>query len=316
MLEQGSELDSQETHFSVLLNESLDGLNIKPDGIYIDGTFGRGGHSRALLKRLGENGRLIAIDQDPEAIEYANTHIKDKRFEIQYGSFEDVKTFCEARGLVGKVDGLLLDLGVSSPQLDDADRGFSFMREGPLDMRMNPKEGLSAKDWLKQVDEKTLKLVLQNYGEERFSGRIAREIKEASERDELQTTLDLANLIKQVSPKTEKNKHPATRTFQAIRIAVNRELDVLKNVLESAVEILAPGGRLSVISFHSLEDRIVKVFIRDQSMIKDLFPDSPILIEVIEPVLKKVGKPIFPSTEECKQNSRSRSAVLRIAEKL
>jgi len=291
-------------------------LNIKPDGIYIDGTFGRGGHSRALLKRLGENGRLIAIDQDPEAIEYANTHIKDKRFEIQYGSFEDVKTFCEARGLVGKVDGLLLDLGVSSPQLDDADRGFSFMREGPLDMRMNPKEGLSAKDWLKQVDEKTLKLVLQNYGEERFSGRIAREIKEASERDELQTTLDLANLIKQVSPKTEKNKHPATRTFQAIRIAVNRELDVLKNVLESAVEILAPGGRLSVISFHSLEDRIVKVFIRDQSMIKDLFPDSPILIEVIEPVLKKVGKPIFPSTEECKQNSRSRSAVLRIAEKL
>jgi len=316
VLEQGSELDSQETHFSVLLNESLDGLNIKPDGIYIDGTFGRGGHSRALLKRLGENGRLIAIDQDPEAIEYANTHIKDKRFEIQYGSFEDVKTFCEARGLVGKVDGLLLDLGVSSPQLDDADRGFSFMREGPLDMRMNPKEGLSAKDWLKQVDEKTLKLVLQNYGEERFSGRIAREIKEASERDELQTTLDLANLIKQVSPKTEKNKHPATRTFQAIRIAVNRELDVLKNVLESAVEILAPGGRLSVISFHSLEDRIVKVFIRDQSMIKDLFPDSPILIEVIEPVLKKVGKPIFPSTEECKQNSRSRSAVLRIAEKL
>ena len=291
-------------------------MNIKPDGIYIDGTFGRGGHSRALLKRLGENGRLIAIDQDPEAIEYANTHIKDKRFEIQYGSFEDVKTFCEARGLVGKVDGLLLDLGVSSPQLDDADRGFSFMREGPLDMRMNPKEGLSAKDWLKQVDEKTLKLVLQNYGEERFSGRIAREIKEASERDELQTTLDLANLIKQVSPKTEKNKHPATRTFQAIRIAVNRELDVLKNVLESAVEILAPGGRLSVISFHSLEDRIVKVFIRDQSMIKDLFPDSPILIEVIEPVLKKVGKPIFPSTEECKQNSRSRSAVLRIAEKL
>jgi len=316
VLEQGSEVDSQETHFSVLLNESLDGLNIKPDGIYIDGTFGRGGHSRALLERLGEKGRLIAIDQDPEAIEYANTHIKDKRFEIQYGSFEDVKTFCEERGLVGKIDGLLLDLGVSSPQLDDADRGFSFMREGPLDMRMNPEVGLSAKEWIKQVDEKTLKLVLQNYGEERFSGRIAREIKEASERDELQTTLDLANLIKQVSPKTEKNKHPATRTFQAIRIAVNRELDVLKNFLESAVEILAPGGRLSVISFHSLEDRIVKVFIRDQSMIKDLFPDSPILIEVIEPVLKKVGKPIFPSTEECKQNSRSRSAVLRIAEKL
>ncbi|MDX1352921.1 MAG: 16S rRNA (cytosine(1402)-N(4))-methyltransferase RsmH, partial [Thiomicrorhabdus sp.] len=285
-------------------------------GIYIDGTFGRGGHSNALLKRLGENGRLIAIDQDPEAIAFANEHIHDSRFEIQYGSFEDVKQFCKARGLVGKIDGLLLDLGVSSPQLDDADRGFSFMREGPLDMRMNPEVGLSAKEWLKQVDEKTLKLVLQNYGEERFSGRIAREIKEASERDELQTTLDLAKLVQRVSPKTEKNKHPATRTFQAIRIAVNRELDVLKNVLESAMEILAPGGRLSVISFHSLEDRIVKVFIRDQSRIRDLFPDSPIQLEVIEPVLKKVGKPIFPSTEECKQNSRSRSAVLRIAEKI
>lgn len=309
-------MDSQETHFSVLLNESLDGLNIKPDGIYIDGTFGRGGHSSALLKRLGENGRLIAIDQDPEAIEYANTNFKDKRFEIQYGSFENVKEYCESRGLVGKIDGLLLDLGVSSPQLDDADRGFSFMREGPLDMRMNPEEGLSAKEWLKKVDEKTLKLVLQNYGEERFSGRIAREIKEASERDELQTTLDLAKLVQRVSPKTEKNKHPATRTFQAIRIAVNRELDVLKNILESSMEILAPGGRLSVISFHSLEDRIVKVFIRDQSRIRDLFPDSPIQLEVIEPVLKKVGKPIFPSTNECKQNSRSRSAVLRIAEKI
>lgn len=309
-------MDSQETHFSVLLQESLDGLNIKPDGIYIDGTFGRGGHSLALLNRLGENGRLIAIDQDPEAIEFANTHIKDKRFEIQYGSFENLKSYCESRGLVGKIDGLLLDLGVSSPQLDDAERGFSFMREGPLDMRMNPEEGLSAKDWLKTVDEKTLKLVLQNYGEERFSGRLAREIKEASDRDELQTTLDLANLVKRVSPKTEKNKHPATRTFQAIRIAVNRELDVLKNVLESAVEVLAPEGRLSVISFHSLEDRIAKVFIRDQSRIKDLFPDSPIQIEIVEPVMKKVGKPIFPSKEECQQNSRSRSAVLRVAEKL
>lgn len=309
-------MDSQETHFSVLLQESLDGLNIRPDGIYIDGTFGRGGHSLALLNRLGENGRLIAIDQDPEAIEFANTHIKDKRFEIQYGSFENLKSYCESRGLVGKIDGLLLDLGVSSPQLDDAERGFSFMREGPLDMRMNPEEGLSAKDWLKTVDEKTLKLVLQNYGEERFSGRLAREIKEASDRDELQTTLDLANLVKRVSPKTEKNKHPATRTFQAIRIAVNRELDVLKNVLESAVEVLAPEGRLSVISFHSLEDRIAKVFIRDQSRIKDLFPDSPIQIEIVEPVMKKVGKPIFPSKEECQQNSRSRSAVLRVAEKL
>ena len=309
-------MDSQKIHFSVLLQESLEGLNIQPNGIYIDGTFGRGGHSRAILDRLGQQGRLIAIDQDPAAIEYASQHFQDSRFEIEHGSFEAMTDYCVKRGLVGRVDGILLDLGVSSPQLDDAGRGFSFMREGPLDMRMNPSEGVSAQEWLKQVDEKTLKLVLQNYGEERFSGRLAREIKAASERDELHTTLDLAELVKRVSPKTEKNKHPATRTFQAIRIAVNRELDVLKNVLESAVEVLAPGGRLAVISFHSLEDRIVKVFIRDQSRIKDLFPDSPIQIEVVEPVLKKVGKPIFPTKEECRQNARSRSAVLRIAEKI
>lgn len=308
--------ESEFNHYSVLLKESLDGLNIKPDGFYIDGTFGRGGHSRAILERLGPNGHLLAIDQDPEAIAYANEHIKDPRFEIQYGSFENITAYCQARGLVGKIDGLLLDLGVSSPQLDDAERGFSFMREGPLDMRMNPEVGLSAKEWLEQVDEKTLKLVLQNYGEERFSGRIARVIKEESAKGALNTTLDLAELVKKASPKVDKNKHPATRTFQAIRIAVNRELDVLKNVLEASMEVLAPEGRLSVISFHSLEDRIAKVFIRDQSKIKDLFPDSPILIEVVEPILRRVGKPIFPSKEECQVNPRSRSAVLRVAEKI
>ncbi|WP_178863190.1 16S rRNA (cytosine(1402)-N(4))-methyltransferase RsmH [Thiomicrorhabdus cannonii] len=308
--------DSQQVHFSVLLNESLEGLHIRPDGVYIDGTFGRGGHSRAILQQLGEKGRLLAIDQDPQAIEYANIHIQDARFEIQHGSFEQVAEFCAARGLTGKVDGLLLDLGVSSPQLDDAERGFSFMREGPLDMRMNPQAGLSAREWLQQVEEATLVKVLKQYGEERFAGRIARAIKEASVQDALKTTLDLAELVRRVSPKTEKNKHPATRTFQAIRIAVNRELDVLKNVLEAALEVLAPGGRLVVISFHSLEDRIVKQFMRDQSTMKDLFPDSPVQIEVIEPVLKRVGKPVFPSEEECRLNSRSRSAVLRIAERL
>lgn len=308
--------DSQQKHYSVLLNESIDALNIQGDGIYIDGTFGRGGHSRVILDKLGPEGRLIGIDQDPQAVEYANTHFNDPRFEIQHGSFDKVAEYCERRGITGKVNGLLLDLGVSSPQLDEAERGFSFMRSGPLDMRMNPEEGLSAKEWLKQVDEKTLAKVLKQYGEERFAGRIARVIKEASDKDELQTTLDLAELVRKASPKTEKNKHPATRTFQAIRIAVNQELDVLKNVLEAAVAILAPGGRLAVISFHSLEDRIVKQFIRDQSTMKDLFPDSPILLEVIEPVLKKIGKPVFPSEEECRVNSRSRSAVLRIAERL
>ncbi|GAB6034553.1 16S rRNA (cytosine(1402)-N(4))-methyltransferase RsmH [Galenea microaerophila] len=312
-------MDSQPqtfSHDSVLLRESVEALAIEAEGKYIDGTFGRGGHSRKILEQLGSQGRLLAIDQDPVAIEYAQTHFQDPRFEIQYGSFADIKTYCEARDWVGKVKGVLLDLGVSSPQLDDASRGFSFMREGPLDMRMNPQTGLSAKAWLEQVDEQTLKKVLSQYGEERFSGRIARAIKEAVNAGQLQTTLDLAELVKRVSPKTEKHKHPATRTFQAIRIAVNGELDALHQVLEGAVEVLAPGGRLSVISFHSLEDRIVKQFMRDKSTYIDLFPESPVPVAGVEPVLKRVGKPIFPSSMEQTQNPRARSAVLRVAEKL
>ncbi|QBZ82564.1 Ribosomal RNA small subunit methyltransferase H [Hydrogenovibrio crunogenus] len=310
------EQTGQSNHYPVMLSESVAGLNIDPNGIYVDCTFGRGGHSRAILNELGEQGRLLAIDQDPEAIRYADANFDDPRFEIQHGSFEALQQYCEARDWVGKIDGILIDLGVSSPQLDEAERGFSFMRSGPLDMRMNPQTGLSAKEWLAQVDEKTLAQVLKQYGEERFSGRIARHIKEAVQEQKLQTTLDLAQVVTKASPKTEKHKHPATRTFQAIRIAVNRELDVLKTVLEASVAVLKTGGRLSVISFHSLEDRIVKQFIRDQSRIKDLFPDSPIQLEVIEPVIKKVGKPVFPSKEECQENPRSRSAVLRIAERI
>lgn len=307
--------DESFSHYSVLLNESVNGLNIRPDGIYIDGTFGRGGHSRAILNRLS-TGSLLAIDQDPEAIDYAKTYFTEPHFDIEHGSFEQLAEYCEKRGWLGRVDGILLDLGVSSPQLDDADRGFSFMRDGPLDMRMNTESGLTAKEWLNQIDEKTLAMVLRQYGEEKFSGRIARVIKESVSNGDLQTTLDLAELVKRISPKTEKNKHPATRTFQAIRIAVNRELDVLKQVLEDSIKVLAKGGRLSVISFHSLEDRIVKQFIRDQSKIRDLFPDSPVQLEVIEPVLKKVGKPIFPTDAECQENPRSRSAVLRVAERI
>jgi len=303
-------------HNAVLLQPAVEGLNIQPDGVYIDGTFGRGGHSQAILNRLGTQGRLLAIDQDPAAIDYAQTHIQDPRFEIQYGSFAKIVDFCRDRGYVGLVRGVLLDLGVSSPQLDDASRGFSFMRKGPLDMRMNPKTGLSAKAWLAQVDEQTLKKVLSQYGEERYAGRIARAIKAAVEAGSLQTTLDLSELVKRVSPRTEKHKHPATRTFQAIRIAVNGELEALHQVLEGAVEVLAPGGRLSVISFHSLEDRIVKQFMRDKSVYIDLFPESPVPVAGVEPVLKRVGKPIFPSEMEQKQNSRARSAVLRVAEKL
>ncbi len=303
------------SHYSVMLQESVVGLAVRPEGIYIDGTFGRGGHSRAILNQL-QSGRLLAVDQDLQAIHYAAAHFKEANFEIEHGSFEQLFEFCEKRGWTGQVDGILLDLGVSSPQLDDAERGFSFMRDGPLDMRMNTESGMTAQQWLAQVDEKTLAQVLKQYGEERFSGRIARVIKEAIAANQLHSTLDLAELVKKISPKTEKNKHPATRTFQAIRIAVNRELDALKNVLEAAVQVLAKGGRLSVISFHSLEDRIVKQFFRDQSKVRDLFPDSPVQLEVIEPVLKKVGKPIFPSEAECKENPRSRSAVLRIAERI
>ncbi len=311
----------EKLHYPVLLSESVTGLAIKSDGKYIDCTFGRGGHSQKILASLGKDGKLLAIDQDPEAISYANKIINHPAFEIQYGSFDKIAEYCENRNWLGKVDGVLIDLGVSSPQLDDAERGFSFMRAGPLDMRMNPNVGLSAKDWIKEVDEKVLSQVLRQYGEERFSGRIARVIKEFSAEDALDTTLDLAEAVKKASPKVGKskvgkNKHPATRTFQAIRIAVNGELDVLKNVLESSIDVLKIGGRLSVISFHSLEDRIVKRFIRDQSIIKDLLPHSPIQLEIIEPVLKKVGKAIFPTKEECSENSRSRSAVLRIAERI
>lgn len=306
----------ESSHYSVLLKESIDGLNIQPDGIYIDGTFGRGGHSRVILERLGAQGRLIAIDQDPDAVEFAKLNFQDPRFEIVHDSFENLDLICEQRDLIGKIDGVLLDLGVSSPQLDEAERGFSFMRDGPLDMRMNPGQGMSAKDWLMETDEKTLAEVLKNYGEERFAYRIARAVVNDARLGLINTTKDLADLIGRVTPTKEKKKHPATRSFQAIRIHVNRELDVLKTVLDAAIKVLAPKGRLSVISFHSLEDRIVKHYMRDQSRVKDLYPGLPILITEGEPVLKILGKPVFPTKQECELNPRSRSAVLRIAEHL
>jgi len=303
-------------HFSVLLPESLAGLAIKSDGFYIDGTFGRGGHSRAILAQLGTRGRLVAFDQDPEAVAYAKASITDSRFDIVYGSFADLHSVAEQAGWMEKVDGILLDLGVSSPQLDEAERGFSFMREGPLDMRMNPAAGLSAKDWLIAVEEAKLAQVLKHFGEERFAYKIARAVSHDAKAGLVNTTKDLADLVSRVVPKKDKHKHPATRTFQAIRIAVNGELDALKQVLDASLAVLAPGGRLSVISFHSLEDRIVKQFMRDQSQVKDLFPDLPILVATSEARLKRIGKAIFPSEEECLQNVRSRSAVLRVAEKV
>lgn len=303
-------------HYSVLLEESIAGLNIQPNGTYIDGTFGRGGHSKEILKQLGEKGRLIAIDQDPDAVSFAKQAIQDERFEIVHASFADLEPICEARGLSGKINGLLLDLGVSSPQLDEAERGFSFMREGPLDMRMNPSQGQSAKDWLQEVEPAELAAVLKNYGEERFAFKIARALSHDARQGLINTTRDLAEMIGRVAPTKEKHKHPATRSFQAIRIHINRELEVLKTVLEASLKVLAPQGRLSVISFHSLEDRIVKHFMRDQSRVKDLFPGLPVLVAGSEPVLKVVAKPVFPSEQECAENPRSRSAVLRVAEHL
>ncbi|MFA6699802.1 MAG: 16S rRNA (cytosine(1402)-N(4))-methyltransferase RsmH [Thiomicrospira sp.] len=303
-------------HYSVLLRESIDGLNIRPDGCYIDATFGRGGHSRAILQALSDKGRLLAIDQDPQAVAFANEQFADGRFEIVHASFSDLYQIVDERGLLGRIDGILLDLGVSSPQLDEAERGFSFMREGPLDMRMNPLVGISAKQWLQEVDEKTLAAVLKNYGEERFAYKIARAVVHDARLGLIHTTRDLAELISRVAPSKERHKHPATRSFQAIRIHINRELEALHGVLDAALKVLAPHGRLSVISFHSLEDRIVKHFMRDQSRVKDLFPGLPVMLATEAPILTRVGKAVFPSDEECAHNPRSRSAVLRVAERL
>ncbi len=305
-----------EAHYPVMLQESLDALAIRPDGRYVDGTFGRGGHSRAILERLRPEGRLLAIDQDPEAVAAGRASIQDPRFEIEHGSFAQLEAFARARDWQGAVNGILLDLGVSSPQLDTPERGFSFLREGPLDMRMNPTTGLSALQWLQQVDERALADVIRRYGEERFAGRIARAIKETLAAGALQTTLDLANVVSAAVPRKEAHKHPATRTFQAIRIAVNGELDALEAVLEQAERVLAPGGRLVVISFHSLEDRLVKRFIREHSRARDLYPDSPVPVAYSTPTLRAIGKAHFPSEAECAQNIRSRSAVMRVAEKI
>ncbi|NVO99296.1 16S rRNA (cytosine(1402)-N(4))-methyltransferase RsmH, partial [Photobacterium damselae subsp. damselae] len=260
-------MSEQFEHVSVLLHESVDGLAIKPDGIYIDGTFGRGGHSRLILSKLGENGRLYSIDRDPQAIAEAQK-IDDPRFNIIHGPFSGMEKYMEERDLIGRVDGILLDLGVSSPQLDDAERGFSFMRDGPLDMRMDPTSGQAASEWLATADASDIAWVLKEFGEERFAKRIARGIvehREDPEKEPLTRTLQLANLIAQVSPFKDKHKHPATRSFQAIRIYINSELDEIATALNGAVNILAPGGRLSVISFHSLEDRMVKRFMRNKS---------------------------------------------------
>jgi len=315
-------MSEQYTHVSVLLNESVDGLAIKPDGTYVDGTFGRGGHSRHILSQLGDNGRLYAIDRDPRAIEEANS-IDDPRFQIIHGPFSEIASYLSERGLAEKVDGILLDLGVSSPQLDDPSRGFSFMHDGPLDMRMDPSTGQSAAQWLETASVDDIVWVLKVFGEERFARRIANAIvrhREDEEAPALTTTNQLAKLIDHAVPFREKKKHPATRSFQAIRIYINSELDEIEQALQGALASLAPSGRLSVISFHSLEDRMVKRFIRKQSKGPDVPKGVPLteaqIAELGSAAMKPIGKAIKPSAEEVAHNARARSSVLRVAEKL
>ncbi|ESP95287.1 MULTISPECIES: 16S rRNA (cytosine(1402)-N(4))-methyltransferase RsmH [Pseudoalteromonas] len=311
-------MSSELEHISVLMDETLDALDIKPSGTYIDGTFGRGGHSGQILKRLGESGRLQAIDQDPQAIQAAQKFAQDTRFSIAHNRFSNIAQVASEAGLTGKVDGILLDIGVSSPQLDDADRGFSFMKEGPLDMRMNPEAGRSAAQWLAEAELEDMVYVIKKYGEEKFARRIAHKIIETREETEITTTKQLADLIDEAVPVKDKHKHPATRTFQAIRIYINSELEEIQTALSASLDVLKPGGRLVVISFHSLEDRIVKQFIKKQSKGEAIPRGLPLTDDQINKnlTLKAIGKAIKPSKTEINNNPRARSSVLRIAEKL
>ena len=304
------------SHISVLLNEALDGLAIQADGLYIDGTFGRGGHSRALLAQLGPEGRLIAFDKDPEAIRVGDQlAAEDGRFVVVQRSFAEMADELRARGLAGQVQGVLLDLGVSSPQLDDPTRGFSFLNDGPLDMRMNPSAGQSAADWINSASEADIATVLKEYGEERFAKRMARAVVARRVEQPFTRTADLAAVIKEANPAWEKGKHPATRAFQGIRIFINRELDDLADGLRAALAVLAPGGRMAVISFHSLEDRMVKQYMRREAKGAPIPRDLPIRDIDIPVSINLVGKAIKPSSAEVDANPRARSAVLRVAEK-
>ena len=303
-------------HAPVLLAEVIDALNIIPNGVYVDGTFGRGGHTRAILEQLGPTGQVIGLDKDPQAIEAGKALAKqDERFSIERGSFTMLETVIKNRGLEAKVDGLLLDLGVSSPQLDDPSRGFSFINDGPLDMRMDNENGLSAAQWLAVAKEREISQVLFDYGEERYGKRIARAICKAREEQTISSTAQLAKIISDANPAHEKHKHPATRSFQAIRIFINKELDEVSSVLEQSINVLAKGGRLAVISFHSLEDRIVKRFIRKQVKGDDLPRHLPVTADALNQKFNNIGKAIRASEDELSTNSRARSAVLRVAEK-
>ena len=303
-------------HLSVMLEEAVDALNVQPHGRYVDCTFGRGGHSRLILERLAEDGALLGIDKDPQAVATGEVLAgSDARLQIRRGSFADL---AEMVGSLDwrEVDGILMDLGVSSPQLDDAARGFSFLRDGPLDMRMDPDVGESAAEWLKRASETDIARVLKTYGDERYSRRIAAAIVAETKVSEIVTTAHLADVVSKAHPSWEKGKHPATRSFQAIRIHINKELDDLNTGLMQAVDVLRSGGRLAVISFHSLEDRMVKRFMRDQSRGDDIPKGVPVTADQLNCRMRLIGGAVKPSEEEVSANPRARSAVLRVAEKL
>jgi 16S rRNA (cytosine1402-N4)-methyltransferase len=302
-------------HITVLLDEAVDALAIKPAGVYVDGTFGRGGHSRKILEKLGSQGRLIALDRDLAAIEAAKA-IEDKRFQIVHSHFSEIKTALADVG-VKQVDGVLLDIGISSPQIDEGDRGFSFRFDGPLDMRMDQSRGQTAAEFIAQATEQQLTGVIKDYGEERFAKQIARAIVAArAGGDSIATTGQLAKIVAGAVPKIEPGQDPATRTFQALRIFVNQELEELAVALPQCLALLNPGGRLAVISFHSLEDRIVKRFIRGEQDRDDLPANFPVKAKDLpQPRMVAIGKAIKPSAAEIKRNPRSRSAVMRVAER-
>ena len=301
-------------HETVLLHEAIEGLQIKPDGVYVDGTFGRGGHSQLILQKLGEMGRLVALDKDPAAVVAAQA-INDPRFVMVHSGFAHLAEVL-SKLAIEKVDGVLLDLGVSSPQLDDEQRGFSFRFDAPLDMRMDTSSGRTAAEWLATVDEKLLGEVIRDYGEERFATQIARALIAARQEKSIATTRQLSEIVAQAVRTREPGKNPATRTFQAIRIYLNQELEEIARILPQCVDCLRPGGRIVVISFHSLEDRMVKHFLRDMAQGDKLPRNLPIrAADIPKGRLRLIGKAIHATSQEVAINPRARSAVMRIAER-
>ena len=304
-------------HTTVLLKEAVEALVTDADGFYVDGTFGRGGHSAELLSKVSKNGIVLAIDKDPQAIESGRERFnQDSRLRLVHGSFADMSNFVDDQAHMGKVSGVLLDLGVSSPQLDDAYRGFSFMRDGPLDMRMDTSAGLSAAEWIASAEEQEISRVIKEYGEERFARRMASAVVRERSKTPITRTVQLASILAAAHPAWERGKHPATKAFQAIRIFINRELDDLEVLLSRVIDLLQVGGRLVVISFHSLEDRRVKRFIRDQERGIKLPKNLPVRDVERGVRLKKVGKAVKPTDLEVGDNIRSRSAVMRVAERV